>query len=64
MLVRAISDGPLGRPLLAKVAGFLHDPAMASVSRLAYLLKAFEAALKGTDVPTVPVWVGYRWRMC
>ena len=57
MLVRAISDGPLGRPLLAKVTGFLHDPAMASVSRLAYLLKAFEAALKGTDVPTVPVWV-------
>jgi hypothetical protein len=45
-LVRAISEGRLGRPLLAEVAGFLHYPAMASTSRLAYLLKAVEDALK------------------
>ena len=36
-LIREISDGRLGRPLLSEVASFLHYPAMASVSRLAYL---------------------------
>ena len=46
-LVKPISDGRLDRPLLSAVASFLHYPAMASLSRLAYLLKAFEAALKG-----------------
>src|SRR3954469_17900475 len=45
-LVKTISDGRLDRPLLSAVASFLHYPAMASLSRLAYLLKAFEAALK------------------
>jgi hypothetical protein len=45
-LVRAISEGRLDRPLLSEIASFLHYPAMASTSRLAYLLKAFEAALK------------------
>jgi hypothetical protein len=45
-LVKAISDGRLGHPLLSEVASFLHYPAMASTSRLAYLLKAFEADLK------------------
>ena len=45
-LVRAISEGRLGRPLLAEIASFLHYPAMASTSRLAYLLKAVEDALK------------------
>ena len=45
-LVRAISDGRLDRALLAEVASFLLYPAMASTSRLAYLLKAFEAVLK------------------
>ncbi len=33
-LIREISDGRLGRPLLSEVASFLHYPAMASVSRL------------------------------
>src|SRR5215217_2061854 len=46
-LVKTISDGRLDRPLLSAVASFLHYPAMASLSRLAYLLKAFDAALKG-----------------
>ena len=32
--------------LLAEVASFLHYPAMASTSRLAYLLKVIEAALR------------------
>ena len=45
-LARAISEGRLDRPLLSEVASFLHYPAMASTSRLAYLLKAFEAVLK------------------
>ena len=45
-LVRAISEGRLDRPLLPEIASFLHYPAMASTSRLAYLLKAFEAVLK------------------
>ncbi len=45
ILVKAISDGRLSRPLLSEVASFLHYPAMASTSRLAYLLKAFEAVL-------------------
>ena len=45
-LVRAIAEGRLDHPLLVEVASFLHYPAMASVSRLAYLLKAFEAVLK------------------
>jgi len=45
-LVRAISDGHLGRPLLSEIASFLHYPAMASTSRLAYLLKAVDDALK------------------
>jgi|SRR4051794_3742785 hypothetical protein len=45
-LVKAISEGRLSRPLLAEVVGFLHYPAMASISRLAYLLKAFEVALR------------------
>jgi carboxylesterase type B len=45
-LVRAISEGRLGRPSLAEVASFLHYPAMASTARLAYLLKAVEDALK------------------
>jgi hypothetical protein len=45
-LVRAIAEGRLSRPLLAGVAGFLHYPAMASISRLAYLLKAVEDGLK------------------
>ena len=44
-LVRAISDGHLGRPLLSEVASFLHYPAMASTTRLAYLLKAIDNAL-------------------
>ncbi len=44
--VRTMSEGRLDRPLLSEVASFLHYPAMASTSRLAYLLKAFEAALK------------------
>ena len=39
-LVKAISEGRLSRALLAEVASFLHYPAMASTSRLAYLLKA------------------------
>jgi len=43
---KTISNGRLDRPLLSAVASFLHYPAMASLSRLAYLLKAFEAALK------------------
>src|SRR5215212_806192 len=46
-LVKTISNGRLDRPLLSAVARFLHYPAMASLSRLAYLLKAFDAALKG-----------------
>jgi hypothetical protein len=46
ILVGAISDGRLSRPLLSEIASFLHYPAMASISRLAYLLKAFEVALK------------------
>src|SRR4051812_30638568 len=45
-LVKTISNGRLDRPLLSAVASFLHYPAMASLSRLAHLLKAFEAALK------------------
>jgi len=45
-LVRAILDGRLSRPLLSEIASFLPYPAMASISRLAYLLKAFEVALK------------------
>ena len=45
-LVKAISDGRLDRALLAEVTSFLHYPAMASISRLAYLLKAVEDALK------------------
>jgi hypothetical protein len=45
-LVKAISEGRLSRALLAEVASFLHYPAMASTSRLAYLLKAVEDALK------------------
>ena len=36
-LVKPISDGRLDRPLLSAVASFLHYPAMASLSRLAYL---------------------------
>jgi hypothetical protein len=44
-LVKAISEGRLSRALLAEVASFLHYPAMASTSRLAYLLKAIEDAL-------------------
>src|SRR5687767_4780973 len=32
-LVTAISDGQFDRALLAEVASFLHDPAMASTSR-------------------------------
>ena len=44
-LVRAMSEGRLGRPLLSEVAGFLHYPAMASTWRLAYLLKAVEDEL-------------------
>ena len=44
-LVRAIAEGRLSRPLLAEAAGFLHYPAMASTSRVAYLLKAVEEAL-------------------
>jgi len=44
-LARAISEGRLDRPLLSEIASFLHYPAMASTSRLAYLLKAFEAVL-------------------
>ncbi len=47
-LVRAISEGRLGRPLLAEVATFLHYPAMASPSRLAYLLKALDDRLKSS----------------
>ncbi len=38
-LVKAISECRLSRALLAEVASFLHYPAMASTSRLAYLLK-------------------------
>jgi hypothetical protein len=45
-LIRAISEGRLGRPLLAEVATFLHYPAMASTARLAYLLKAVDDVLK------------------
>jgi hypothetical protein len=45
-LVRPISEGRLGRPLLAEIASFLRYPAMASISRLAYLLKAVKDALK------------------
>jgi hypothetical protein len=45
-LVRAIAESRLSRALLAEAASFLHYPAMASTSRLAYLLKAFDAALK------------------
>jgi hypothetical protein len=45
-LARTISEGRLDRALLAEIASFLHYPAMASTSRLAYLLKAFEAVLK------------------
>ena len=45
-LVKAISEGRLSRTLLAEVASFLHYPAMASTSRLAYLLKAVADALK------------------
>jgi DNA primase len=45
-LAKAISEGRLSRALLAEVASFLHYPAMASTSRLAYLLKAVEDALK------------------
>src|SRR3954454_4363777 len=44
-LVNAISEGRLSRALLAEVASFLHYPAMASTSRLAYLLKAVEDRL-------------------
>ena len=44
--MKAISDGRLDRALLAEVTSFLHYPAMASISRLAYLLKAVEDALK------------------
>ena len=47
-LVRAVSEGRLGRPLLAEVASFLHYPAMASTSRLAYLLKALDDRLKSS----------------
>ena len=46
-LVKTISDGRFDRPLLSAVASFLHYPAMASLSGLAYLLKAFDAALNG-----------------
>jgi hypothetical protein len=46
-LVKTISDGRLDRPLLSAVASFLHYPAMASLSRLAYLVKAIHAALNG-----------------
>src|SRR4051812_2046367 len=46
ILVRGILDGHLGRSLLSEVASFLHYPAMASLSRLAYLLKAVDDALK------------------
>ena len=45
-LARAVSEGRLDRPLLVEVASFLDYPAMASTSRLGYLLKAFEAVLK------------------
>ena len=45
-LVGAIAEGRLSRAVLAEVASFLHYPAMASISRLAYLLKAVEGALK------------------
>jgi hypothetical protein len=45
-LVRAIAEGRLSRPLLAGGAGFLRYPAMASISRLAHLLKAVEDGLK------------------
>jgi hypothetical protein len=45
-LARAIAEGRLSRALLAEVAGFLHYPAMASTSRLAYLLKAVEDELR------------------
>jgi hypothetical protein len=44
-LVKAISNGRLDRALLAEVTSFLHYPAMAPISRLAYLLKAVEDAL-------------------
>jgi hypothetical protein len=44
--VNAIAEGRLSRALLAEVASFLHYPAMASTSRLAYLLKAVEGALR------------------
>src|SRR5215218_5829948 len=46
ILVKAISDGRLRRPLLSEIASFLHYPAMASISRLAYRLKAVDDALK------------------
>ena len=49
-LVKAISEGRLSRALLAEVASFLHYPAMASTSRLAYLLKAVEDALKRAEL--------------
>ena len=45
-IARTISEGRLDRALLAEIASFLHYPAMASTSRLAYLLKAFEAVLQ------------------
>src|SRR5215210_7652990 len=49
-LVKAIAEGRLSRALLAEVASFLHYPAMASTSRLAYLLKAVEDALKRAEL--------------
>ncbi len=49
-LVRAIAEGRLSRALLAETASFLHYPAMASTSRLAYLLKAVEDALKCAEL--------------
>ena len=49
-LVKAIAEGRLSRPLLAEAASFLHYPAMASTSRLAYLLKAVEDALKRAEL--------------
>ena len=45
-LVRATADGRLSRLLLSEIASFLPYPAMASISRLAYLLKVFKVALK------------------
>jgi hypothetical protein len=49
-LVKAIFGGRLSRALLAEVASFLHYPAMASTSRLAYLLEAVEDALKCAEL--------------